>query len=49
VRDHFKEFRPSGVCPSCGGEGCADCRLSGLVPRKDYADLKKKEGAGATA
>lgn len=48
--DHLKEFRPAGVCPTCAGKGCADCRMSGLVPRKLYAELKKKvkEAAKAT-
>lgn len=43
--DHFKDNRPAGVCPSCAGKGCADCRLSGLVPRELYATLKKKAKA----
>ncbi len=47
ILDHLKDNRPAGVCPTCAGEGCADCRLCGLVPREEYAKLKKaaKEGA----
>lgn len=39
--DHLKVNRPAGVCPSCEGKGCGDCRMAGLVPRKIYAELKK--------
>jgi hypothetical protein len=38
---HIKEFRPAGVCPACNGECCAQCRMSGLVPRELHAKLKK--------
>lgn len=41
--EHLKEFRPAGVCPSCSGEGCSDCRNSGLVPRELYKKLKEKK------
>lgn len=37
---HLKECRPVGVCPSCSGEKCADCRMSGLVPESLYKKLK---------
>ncbi len=40
---HLKTFRPAGVCPSCGGEKCAACKMSGLVPRELYAELKGKK------
>lgn len=43
--DHLKETRPAGVCPTCEGKGCGDCKMSGLVPRAVYANLKKKAGA----
>jgi hypothetical protein len=39
---HIKENRPSGVCPMCGGTGCAECRNSGFVPKGLYKDLAKK-------
>lgn len=39
--DHLKTQRPDGVCPACDGDGCGDCRMSGLVPREVYKDLKK--------
>jgi rubrerythrin len=39
--EHLKENRPAGVCPSCDGAKCADCNLSGMVPRSLYAKLKK--------
>ena len=38
---HLKDNRPAGVCPSCSGAKCADCRMSGMVPRELYARLKK--------
>ena len=38
---HLKTFRPDGVCPSCSGSGCPDCRQAGLVPKEKYAELKK--------
>jgi hypothetical protein len=41
LADHFKQFRPTCVCPSCEGEGCADCRTSGLVPFDVYSALKE--------
>lgn len=42
---HVKDKRPAGVCPACGGEKCAECRFSGLVPRDLYKDLAKKVNA----
>ncbi len=36
---HIKEMRPAGVCPSCDGNKCSECRNSGLVPRKVYEKL----------
>lgn len=41
--NHLKKFRPAGVCPSCSGEGCPECRQSGLVPREIYHELKKRK------
>lgn len=43
--EHLKEKRPAGVCPPCEGAGCPDCKQSGLVPRAEYAKLKKILGA----
>lgn len=41
--DHLKQKRPAGVCPSCKGEGCGHCRMSGLVSRELYNRLKPTE------
>jgi hypothetical protein len=49
ILEHLKEFRPAGVCPMCAGKKCPDCRMSGLVPRKAYAELKKKAKEKAKA
>ncbi len=38
--DHLRDNRPAGVCPSCEGVGCGDCRNAGLVPRETYKALK---------
>lgn len=38
---HLKDNRPAGICPACDGEGCAECRLKGIVPRDMYTRLKK--------
>lgn len=43
--NHLKDNRPAGVCPECGGEGCATCKMSGLVPRELYGKLAKKGAA----
>lgn len=40
--EHMKDNRPAGVCPSCEGKGCGTCKMSGMVPRKLYEELKKK-------
>jgi len=40
---HLKGNRPAAVCPMCEGKGCADCKLSGLVPRALHATLKAKK------
>ncbi len=40
--DHLKANRPAGVCPSCGGEGCTDCKMCGMVPRELHATLTEK-------
>ncbi len=47
--EHMKEFRPAGVCPLCGGKGCAECRMSGLLPAKLYKELKARAKAEARA
>ncbi len=39
--EHFRDFRPGGVCPTCAGGRCADCRNCGLVPTAIYKELKK--------
>lgn len=41
--DHINKMRPAGVCPKCGGEGCASCKMSGLVPRELYGKLKEEK------
>lgn len=41
--NHLKENRPAGVCPKCSGEGCAACKMKGLVPRGIYESLKGKK------
>ncbi len=41
--DHLKDNRVAGVCPSCSGNKCPDCKMSGLVPRELYATLKKQK------
>lgn len=41
ILNHLKDNRPAGVCPSCDGGGCADCKMCGLVPRELHARLKK--------
>jgi predicted transcriptional regulator len=43
VRNHFKENRPSGVCPKCEGEKCTKCKQSGMVPRALYKELKDQK------
>lgn len=43
ILDHLKENRPAGICPSCSGEGCSDCKMCGLVPRGIHAKLKGKK------
>lgn len=40
--EHIKQNEPSGVCPSCEGKGCGHCRMSGMVPRSMYKELKAK-------
>lgn len=45
ILDHLKDCRPAGVCPSCAGEGCGDCKMAGLVPRGLHGELKKKAKA----
>lgn len=40
ILQHLKTNRPAGVCPSCSGTGCADCKLCGMVPREVYGKLK---------
>lgn len=40
--EHLKQFRPAGVCPACDGAKCAECKMSGLVPRDLHAKLKAK-------
>jgi hypothetical protein len=39
---HLRDNIPAGVCPSCSGAGCGDCRQSGLVPREVYELLSKR-------
>jgi hypothetical protein len=41
--EHLKQNRPAGVCPKCKGDGCGHCRMSGLVPRALYEELRGKE------
>jgi len=44
ILTHLKDNRTAGVCPPCEGKGCADCRMSGMVPREVYTKLKKLMG-----
>lgn len=46
--EHLKDNRPAGVCPICSGGGCADCRMSGLVPRKIYEELMERADAATS-
>lgn len=39
--DHLKDGRPAAVCQKCGGDRCAACKMSGLVPRKLYEKGEK--------
>ena len=41
---HLKENRPAAVCPGCAGPGCGACKMSGLVPRAVYQQLKGTKG-----
>ena len=38
---HLKKNRPAGVCPECKGEGCATCKMCGMVTREMYEKEKK--------
>jgi hypothetical protein len=38
---HLKENRPAAVCPECAGQGCGACKMSGLVPRAVYQQLRE--------
>jgi hypothetical protein len=40
LSNHLNQYRPVAVCPSCGGDKCADCRMSGLVYQELYEKLK---------
>ncbi len=42
LTEHLKDFRPAGICPACAGEKCGACKMSGMVPRSVYTELKKK-------
>jgi hypothetical protein len=41
ILDHLKANRPAGVCAACAGEGCGVCKMSGLLPREEYAKVRQ--------
>ena len=38
----FRNRRPYGVCPACGGKGCRECRGLGFLPKDKFISLSRE-------